>query len=112
MPRASATMSAWPLAHDVLGLVRFGDQAHGHGRQAGLTRIASAKPTWYFGPSGIFCCGDTPPLDTWMKLQPSALQFLGQHHALRQVPAAVDPVGGRDAHAQRVRRRHRCAHGV
>ena len=42
-----------------------------------------------------------------MKAQPRSRSALAERHALLEVPAALDPVGGRDAHAHR----HVCRHG-
>lgn len=32
--------------------------------------ILVANGTWNLGPTGIFCFGDTPPVDTWIAAHP------------------------------------------
>jgi hypothetical protein len=70
MPRASATMSALP--DETISSACFASVIRPTAivvtPVASLT--ASAAGTWYPGPSGIFCNGETPPDETSIQSTP------------------------------------------
>jgi hypothetical protein len=87
---------------DGLGLLRFGDQAHGDGRQPGLCADALGKGQLVAGAEGDLLQGREAPRGHVDEVAAPRLERLGQYHALLQIPAALHPVGGRDAHAHRL----------
>src|SRR6185312_14481964 len=98
--------------YDVLGLFRFGDQADRHGGDARRLLHALRQRYLVAGAErnllqGRYAArGDVDPVDA------ALLQFLGKFDRLRQVPAALDPIGGGDADADRLLLREGFAHRI
>ena len=64
--------------------------------------MRAANGTWYPAPSGIFCCGDTPPVQTWMAAQPRAFSACANATLLsRSQPPSTQSVADRRTHTGR-----------
>src|SRR6266851_8096274 len=96
---------------DFLGLSRFGNQADCDGDDAGVLADAFGERDLVAGSDGNRLVLHQPAARTIDPVAAESLQFPGEHDGLLEVPAALDPVGARDAHAERLAFRPRRAHG-